>query len=36
MADAQGRFDINPALAFAMNNPQWIISLQWHKLFDIR
>lgn len=36
MADAQGRFDINPALTFAMNNPQWIISLQWHKLFDIR
>jgi organic radical activating enzyme len=36
MADAEGRFDIAPALAFAKGNPKWIVSLQWHKLFNIR
>lgn len=36
MADANGNFDPNPAIEFAKRNPIWTVSLQWHKLFNIR
>ncbi len=35
-ADAQGRFDALPAIEFAKQHPHWRLSLQFHKLIDIR
>lgn len=36
MADSDGCFNIRGALTFAKEHPRWTLSLQWHKLFDIR
>ena len=36
MADAAGRFDPLPAIEFVKAHPRWTLSLQWHKLFNIR
>lgn len=35
-ADKDGRFDALPAIEFAKRNPHWRLSLQFHKLIDIR
>jgi len=35
-ADKQGRFEVIPAVTFVKDNPQWTLSLQWHKLFNIQ
>lgn len=36
MADAEGKFDPAPAIDFCKRNPIWTVSLQWHKLLNIR
>lgn len=36
MADSDGCFNISDALTFAEEHPRWTLSLQWHKLFNIR
>lgn len=35
-ADKDGFFDISNAMSFAMKHPKWKVSLQWHKLLNIR
>lgn len=35
-ADKAGRFDVKPAIEWAKANPNWTLSLQWHKLFNIQ
>lgn len=35
-ADQNGRFDATPAIEFAKAHPYWTLSLQFHKLIDIR
>lgn len=35
-ADKDGRFDALPAIEFAKAHPYWRLSLQFHKLIDIR
>lgn len=35
-ADANGKFDARPAINFVKANPYWTLSLQFHKLIDIR
>lgn len=35
-ADAEGKFDPAPAIEFCKRNPHWTVSLQWHKLLNIR
>ena len=36
MADAEGKFDPMPAIEFAKANPNWTVSLQFHKLINIQ
>lgn len=36
MADAEGRFNHAPVIDFCKRNPLWTVSLQWHKLLNIR
>lgn len=36
LADKDGKFDVEPAINFAKAHPLWTLSLQWHKLFNIR
>ena len=36
MADAEGKFDPMPAIEFAKANPNWTLSLQFHKLINIQ
>lgn len=35
-ADKEGRFDAGPAIEFAKKHPYWRLSLQFHKLINIR
>ena len=35
-ADEKGNFTVDEAVDFVKRNPAWRLSLQWHKLFNIR
>ena len=36
IADEKGNFAVDEAVDFVKRNPAWRLSLQWHKLFNIR
>ncbi len=36
IADEKGHFAVDEAVDFVKRNPAWRLSLQWHKLFNIR